>query len=76
MEVRSRKAENLPYYLSGLVLTRRLLKLYRSAQDLTQIRNFGCKIQMTDRLLITTTTTSALSVASQGAALQVLPVPC
>ena len=60
MEVRSRQTVNLPYYLSGLVLTRKLLKLCRSAQDLTQIiRNFGCKIQMTDRLLTTTTTSSA-----------------
>ena len=35
MEVRSRQTVNLPYYLSGLVLTRKLLKLCRSAQDKT-----------------------------------------
>ena len=30
-EMRSRLAENLPYYLSGLLRTRKLLKPYRSA---------------------------------------------
>ena len=30
MEVRSRSVENLPYCLSGLLLTRKLLKQYRS----------------------------------------------
>ena len=29
-EMRSRKAENLPYYLSGLLQTQKLLKPYRS----------------------------------------------